>query len=1435
MIGDERDGAPCREHDEEQDAQADEDEKELGLEGHSIICAPQIKLTPYQMKVMVIQADGLPRMNAFQLTGDNEHACDPYVSITFANNAVIRTAFKTGTSCPLWEEELLVPVYMPMPTDTIRVQVFDHDYGHTAGTDDGVLGDDLIGQVTVSFEAVTEGTFTDLRWWNLYGPVKGTPEEAARRMRRNQMVGSKWRGRVLMGLRASVWEEAQGAPQASDPGTILRTAIPKPPPTRLYRAVLDVGTALQLPTGAHLVFCKVSLGYQDRGGDTSNKTPVHAMEGHGLLGADPGAGADAGKVCRQAGRRAVFNEQVVTQLTEFPVDLRQVPDVFVEIWEHKTMVSSKKLVCFVRIPAAQLGESCPCPDPCKCDPCECGPCPYPKWKWVEMLPGPGADAGCAPALILFRLTLLKEERPKSNEDTAELCKMQHQRPQSIPDILDSTGTEYFYRHIIYQAQHLPSLREDSLTTSPYVLTAGAAPLRFTPTQSQTTFPVWEDRHEQFLWLPSDLEKAPPVCLLVFDSSTWPHSLLGYATIPATSAAADADEYQRDYADGGSPPAPRWLDLHLFGKTRSDISATSTMDATARILVSTWLFRPPKNYIPDAKLPPKLKKGPRGHNRWREELPQASLPARRPCRLEVAILGIRGPLKNAGYFSITAPSVRISLGQFNSPLQISETAPSCTPEATAPNFGQLLSIKLNCPEDRLLAPTLRCDVLDNRVGGTISALIGSAFVPLSTVACDLPSWRLDPSETAPHCCKAHREGGNTQLGGVPTFFRDRAGGSDYASSTGERTDDSDSETDENAATRSVVEADTDHTEGFRFPYFMTTSPRPQPAPSHSEERAPDPEVPANPREGKEEEHEEAWMEGRENVRQELEHTMLTRTFCEFEIWRMHKPLGMIKAVIRITEEDRGELQTTGAEEASVSSRGRQEQIFDFFQHSVPEPTIYLLRAYVIRARDLAVPEVAVLNPYLHVWLGREVVTFKGKASRQALIPDFFKKSSGRRRRRIEFRECVELTVSLPGVSMLHFEVWHCEPLRSDQLVGTSVLDLETRLFSAEWRSMAIDRPDQPPLPKLESRRLKLAAAATGLHGASRFSGGTRGKLDVWVELWSKELGEPPPRLDIAEPSREPFVVRVVVWKAKAIPPQDAMTQMSDLFFRAILTKVDSLDGGTPFRQEEETDTHWRIKRGIGSFNYRLVFDDLDLPLGQGGQVRLQLQAWDQDLLWKDYISAAVLDITQEVKQAYRAYRAGMKGESAIIRFPRNEQDSNGKRKRIPPRSPAVFGSSNITGALEAPVKQGWCAACISTCWRWWCCPSLSLDMGAPEVDDDKQWVQLYGKKVSESGSAKMGIVQISISVLHKEVSERFPAGKARQKPNNFPMLSDPARVEWNPLRPDLMLLDILGPDLFRKFAAISTTVSILYFLLNVVPAIVGAILTAIEINEAASGE
>ena len=91
--------------------------------------------------------------------------------------------------------------------------------------------------------------------------------------------------------------------------------------------------------------------------------------------------------------------------------------------------------------------------------------------------------------------------------------------------------------------------------------------------------------------------------------------------------------------------------------------------------------------------------------------------------------------------------------------------------------------------------------------------------------------------------------------------------------------------------------------------------------------------------------------------------------------------------------------------------------------------------------------------------------------------------------------------------------------------------------------------------------------------------SQGVIQCWVDILEPAVASSFPPEDVALPPRQTYELRVVIWKVKNVPAADSFENMSDLFVKAWPEGCDPA----------ETDTHWRAKKGKGSFNWRLLFD------------------------------------------------------------------------------------------------------------------------------------------------------------------------------------------------------------------------------------------------------
>lgn len=100
--------------------------------------------------------------------------------------------------------------------------------------------------------------------------------------------------------------------------------------------------------------------------------------------------------------------------------------------------------------------------------------------------------------------------------------------------------------------------------------------------------------------------------------------------------------------------------------------------------------------------------------------------------------------------------------------------------------------------------------------------------------------------------------------------------------------------------------------------------------------------------------------------------------------------------------------------------------------------FRVRLYCLDAVDLTAKDGKSSDPFLKVSLGSS--KFESKKHMKTLKPEFY--------------ERFDMVCKIPGDSMLKIEVWDYDKYSSNDLIGSTVIDLESRWFSKDWRGMAV---------------------------------------------------------------------------------------------------------------------------------------------------------------------------------------------------------------------------------------------------------------------------------------------------------------------------------------------------------------------------------------------
>jgi hypothetical protein len=335
---------------------------------------------------------------------------------------------------------------------------------------------------------------------------------------------------------------------------------------------------------------------------------------------------------------------------------------------------------------------------------------------------------------------------------------------------------------------------------------------------------------------------------------------------------------------------------------------------------------------------------------------------------------------------------------------------------------------------------------------------------------------------------------------------------------------------------------------------------------------------------EEDMEPKWRKNRTILSGELESELQTTPFETYKLYRGKKSsilgrkvVGILKGLIRV--------RLTNNPNDTCFEKGLLEQL--------QKPQAYKIRLYVLEAKGLTPMDrdmfgkPAKSDPYLKVELG----SFKFN-DRENAVDDVVE---------VDFYKVIEMDTELPGTSQLTVHVMDKNLVGYDQLIGSTVIDLEDRWFDSRWQELGKQFREMPGDNGVNSGRWdpKPVEKRTLYVPSNNVS---QGVIELWVDILEPAVAGSFPAEDVALPPKKMFELRVVIWKVRNVPAADTFENMSDLFVKAWPEGCEPL----------ETDTHWylhisllfffytkvleqyfqycrRAKKGKGSFNWRLLFD------------------------------------------------------------------------------------------------------------------------------------------------------------------------------------------------------------------------------------------------------
>ncbi|ELU05062.1 hypothetical protein CAPTEDRAFT_184805 [Capitella teleta] len=167
---------------------------------------------------------------------------------------------------------------------------------------------------------------------------------------------------------------------------------------------------------------------------------------------------------------------------------------------------------------------------------------------------------------------------------------------------------------------------------------------------------------------------------------------------------------------------------------------------------------------------------------------------------------------------------------------------------------------------------------------------------------------------------------------------------------------------------------------------------------------------------------------------------------------------------------------------------------------------------------------------------------------------------------------------------------------------------------------------------------------------------QGRLEMWVDIFPKDLPMPSVTIDITPRLPISYELRIIIWNTDDVILEDKNVltgeMSSDIFVRGYL-KGPALDG-------QQTDIHYRSLTGEGNFNWRFVFP-FDYLKAEEKAVytikegvfdaseteqkippQITLQVWDADIVSSDdFLGSVVLDMNRIPKPAKNLKNCSLK--------------------------------------------------------------------------------------------------------------------------------------------------------------------------------------------------
>uniref|UniRef100_A0A8C7D4M8 Otoferlin n=1 Tax=Oncorhynchus kisutch TaxID=8019 RepID=A0A8C7D4M8_ONCKI len=1199
--------------------------------------------------VKIYRAEGLPKMNTSIMAnvkkafiGENKDLVDPYVQILFAGQRG-KTSIQKSSYEPIWNEQIVFTEMFPPLCKRMKVQIRDSDK-----VNDVALGTHFIDLRKIANDG-DKGFLPTLgpAWVNMYGSTRSyTIMDEHQDLNEGLGEGVSFRARLLVSLGVEILDtsspdimsstevQVEGVPNISEVGKVEEFF--------LFGVFLEA-TMIDRKIGDKPISFEVTIDLT-RSGFSVSLYASQTFRNYFHLPYFERKPCIYIKSWWQDQRRRLYNANIMDNIADklvsqsttlIPIKMcknniitpqHSIPDVY--IW----MMSNNKRIAYARVPSKDILYSGVDEETGK----DCG-----KVKTIFFkLPGKkgfGAAGWTVQAKTEIYLWLgLNRQRkdflsglPNGFEENKML---KGPGSQSAPPIsLTYTMKQIFQLRVhMYQARSLFAADSSGLS-DPFARVFFSTHSQVTEVLNETLCPTWDqlmvyDNVELFGEV-GELRDDPPIIVIeIYDQDT-----VGKAEFMGRTFAKPitkmADEH---YGPPRFPPQLEYYQIY-----RGNCAAGEMLAAFELLQIGPH----GKADLPPIDGPTDMDRGPI------LPVPLGIRPVLSKYRIEVLFWGLRD-LKRVNLVAVDRPRVDIECagkGVQSSLIQNYKKNP---------NFGTLVKMfEVDLPENELLHPPLNIRVVDCRAFGRYTLVGNHAVTTLRKFiyrAADKHANNLNTQGTHTHIhARTHthmhphtHKSTHTSL--CPYTFiwkkKKRKKGGD--------------EVEEEEFDESMLD--------WWSKYFASIETLMEVRPS-----------------------------GKMVYPKELENE-----FDNFEDWLHTFNLFRGKAGDdddqNMADEDRIIGKFKGSlcmYKVPVSDEMQREMGFDsnmgMFQN-IPtnDPINVLVRVYIIRATDLHPADInGKADPYIAIKLGKSDIKDKDNYISKQLNPIFGKS--------------FDIEATFPIDSTLTVSVYDWDLVGTDDLIGETKLDLENRYYSKHraicgipskyaihgynvWRDPLkptqilaklckegkLDGPHYGPggrvkvylkyehlaltvlkhwedIPRVGCKLIPEHVETRPLLNPDK-PGIEQGRIEMWVDMFPKDMPAPGPAIDISPRKPKKFELRVIIWNTDEVILEDddifTGEKSSDIFVRGWLKGQQE--------DKQDTDVHYHSLTGEGLFNWRFIYpfdylqaeekiviskkesmfawDETEYKI----PARLNLQVWDADhFSADDFLGAIELDLNR----------------------------------------------------------------------------------------------------------------------------------------------------------------------------------------------------------------